>query len=129
MKKSFIAYDGEEFIIEWYFNSMGKSPAFEYYNKLSTTQKMKLEYLFRMLADTGKIRSEEKFRNEGNQIYAFKPMPDRFLCFFYQGAKIIVTNAFEKKQDKMPPREKEKALKLKDDYIKRCIEGTYYEKN
>ena len=129
MKKSFIAYDGDEFIIEWYFNSKGKSPALEYYDKLSITQKMKLEYLFRMLADTGKIRSEEKFRNEGHQIYAFKPMPDRFLSFFYQGAKKIVTNAFEKKQDKMPPREKEKALKLKDDYIKRCIEGTYYEKN
>jgi len=27
----------------------------------------------------------------------------------------------------MPPREKEKALKFKDDYIKRCKEGTYYE--
>ena len=127
MKKNFIAYKGDEFTIEWYFDSIGKSPALEYYNKLPNHQKAKLEFLFRMLADTGKIRSEEKFRNEGNQIYAFKPMPERFLCFFYRDAKVIVTNAFEKKQDKMPPREKEKALKLKDDYIKRCNEGSYYE--
>lgn len=127
MKKEFIAYEGEEFTIEWYYDAKGKSPAREYYKELSHEQKEKLEFLFRMLGDTGKIRSEEKFRNEDDKIYAFKPKPDRFLCFFYQGGKVIVTNAFEKKQDKMPPREKEKALKFKDDYIKRCKGGTYYE--
>lgn len=127
MKKNFVAYKGDEFTIEWYFDPKGKSPALEYYKELPLHQKAKLEFLFRMLADTGKIRSEEKFRHEGDQIYAFKPMPDRFLCFFYRGSKLIVTNAFEKKQDKMPPREKEKALKLKDDYIKRCNGGNYYD--
>jgi len=127
MKRKFIAYEGEEFTIEWYFNSAGKSAALEYYEELSSGQKEKLYYLFYMLADTGKIRSEEKFRNEGDQVYAFKPMPDRFLCFFYQGAKVIVTNAYEKKMDKMPPREKQKALKAKEDYIKRCNAGDYYE--
>lgn len=80
-----------------------------------------------MLGDTGKIRNEEKFRNENHQIYAFKPKPDRFLCFFYQGGKVIVTNAFEKKQDKMPLKEKQKALKCKADYIKRCEAGKYYD--
>lgn len=126
MKKNFIAYKGEEFTIEWYHDANGKSQAHEYYEELSKSQKEKLEYLFYMLGDTGKIRSKEKFRNEDDQIYAFKPMPDRFLCFFYRGKKVIVTNAFEKKQDKLPPREKEKALKLKDDYIKRCNGGKYY---
>lgn len=66
---------------------------------------------------------EEKFRNEDDQIYAFKPQPDRFLCFFYQGGKVIVTNAFSKKQNKLPPREKQKALKLREDYIKRLLGG------
>lgn len=127
MKKNFIAYEGQEFTIEWYFDVKGKGPALEYYEQLSKLQKQKLEFLFRMLGDTGKIRSMEKFRNEGDQIYAFKPMPDRFLCFFYQGGKVIVTNAFEKKQDTMPLREKQRALKLKNDYIKRCDEGNYYE--
>jgi phage-related protein len=127
MKKEFIAYQGEEFTIEWYYDDNGKSRALEYYEDLPLHQKAKLEFLFRMLGDTGKIRSEEKFRHEGDQIYAFKPIPDRFLCFFHQGSKVIVTNAFEKKQDKMPLREKEKALRLKDDYIKRCNGGSYYD--
>lgn len=97
------------------------------YQELSQSQKAKLGFLFEMLGDIGKIRSEEKFRNEGDQIYAFKPMPDRFLCFFYHGGKVIVTNAFEKKQDKMPVKEKDKALRLKADYIKRNKDGSYYD--
>jgi len=123
MKKWLIAYEGEVYSIEWYCNSAGKSSAFDYYEALSASQKTKLEYLFQMLGDTGKIRSEEKFRHEGDQIYAFKPIPDRFLCFFYHGGKVIITNAFEKKQDKMTTREKDRALKLKEDYLKRNKEG------
>jgi hypothetical protein len=127
MKKNLIAYEGEVFTIEWYFGSTGKSQALAYYESLSSAERAKLEFLFRLLGDTGKIRSIEKFRDEGDQIYAFKPQPQRFLCFFYRGSKIIVTNAFEKKQDKMPAREKEKALKFKDDYTKRCKGGSYYD--
>ena len=127
MEDKFIAFKGEIFTIEWYYNDRGKSAAYEYYLDLSIKQRDKLIFLFDVLANTGKIRSEEKFRFEGDQIFAFKPSPDRFLCFFYEGAKLIVTNAFEKKADKLPPREKQRALKLKVDYIKRNKEGTYYE--
>lgn len=49
------------------------------------------------MGEQGKIFDETKFRNEGDKIYAFKPQPDRYLCFFFQGKKIIVTNAFIKK--------------------------------
>jgi hypothetical protein len=61
-----------------------------------------------MMGDTGKIRDESKFRNEGDKVYAFKPQPHRFLSFFVEGKKIIVTNAFWKKQDKLPKGEKER---------------------
>jgi phage-related protein len=127
MNKKFIAYKGEKYLIEWYFDDRGKSPACEYFEELSKNQQEKLVYLFTMIGDTGAIRSEEKFNYENDKIYAFKPTPDRFLCFFYQGSKIIVTNAFEKKQQKLPPREKQKALKARSDYIKRCDGENYYE--
>jgi hypothetical protein len=64
------------------------------------------------MAHMGKIRNETKFRNEEDGIYAFKPKPDRFLCFFFSGKKIIVTNAFEKRQDKLPLEEKKKSSSL-----------------
>ena len=75
----------------------------------------------------GAISDEEKFRNEGDQIYAFKTSDDRFLCFFFDGAKVIITNAYEKKTKKMPPREKQRALKAKSDYTKRSKTGDYYD--
>jgi uncharacterized protein YnzC (UPF0291/DUF896 family) len=48
------------------------------------------------------------------------------LCFFYDGKKIIVTNAFRKKQQKLPPIEKDKAVKYREDYINRDKGGQYY---
>ena len=130
MKNNFIVYQGTKFTIEWYFDSRGRSDSFDYFKNLSSDRQKKLFYLLRHLGDKGKIFNIEKFRHEGDQIYAIKPAPDRFLCFFFEGSKIIVTNAYEKKTDKMPPREKEKALKAKTDYIQRCNKETYYdEKN
>jgi hypothetical protein len=80
-----------------------------------------------MMGDVGKIINKEKFNYEGDQIFCFKPVPDRFLCFFFEGSKIIITNAYKKQTQKMPVREKERALKAKDDYIKRCKSGDYYD--
>ena len=48
--------------------------------------------------------------------------------FFLSWQKIIVTNAFTKKSQKMPKGEKELAVKAYQSYEKRIKEGTYYEK-
>lgn len=68
------------------------------------------------MGDFGKIIDKKKFRNEENKIYAFKPKPDRYLCFFRSGKKIIVTNAFRKKGDKLTAQEKAVALKNMEKY-------------
>jgi phage-related protein len=127
VKKEYIAHTGSKYEIEWYYDTSGRSQAQEYFDKLPSKQKRKLFYLFEVMGSEGIIQNEEKFRHEGDQIYAFKPKPDRFLCFFYRGGKIIITNAFVKKSDKLPPREKEKALRYRKDYIARCNEDIYYE--
>jgi hypothetical protein len=49
------------------------------------------------------------------------------LCFFFDGTRVIVVNAYQKKTAKMPSGEKQRALKAKADYIKRCKQGSYYE--
>ncbi|SRR5260221_10866857 len=127
MKKRTIAYAGQKYLIEWYFSDSGKSEVFAYFESLPINRQEKLSYLLTVMGDSGKIFNEEKFRHEGDKIYVFKPSPDRFFCFFFDGAKIIVTNAYEKKSAKMPPKEKEKALKAKENYIKRVKEGSYYD--
>ncbi len=124
----FVAYKGRFFTIEWYFNVRGRSQALQYYESLSIEERNKVLYLFQTMGDFGKIRNQQKFNAEGDKIYAFKPMPHRFLSFFFIGSKIIVTNAFEKKQQKLPLREKEKALRYCKDYKMRVKKGCYYEK-
>ena len=124
---SHIFYQGKKFTIEWYCDDRCKSVARDYFNELSFDRKKKLDHLVRTMADIGKIHNEEKFKFEGDQIYAFKPQPDRFLCFFFKGAKIIITNAFEKKTDKLPEKEKVRALNYKQDYMDRIKQGTYYD--
>jgi len=126
-RKEYIAYKGQEFQIEWYYTPKDESQAFEYYRQLEMEDRIKVLKLFKMMGETGKIRDEAKFRNEGDKIYAFKPQPHRFLSFFVEGKKIIITNAFWKKQQKLPQGEKERALKCMESYKQRVKENTSYE--
>lgn len=125
--KQFIAYHGQRFTIEWYFDDQDKSDPLEYYKELPFEQKKKIFKLFRIFGEMGKILNTEKFRYEGDKIYTFKAAPNRFLCFFFDGQKIIVTSAYKKESAKMPSREKQRALKAKKDYEKRYRAGSYYE--
>lgn len=126
-KIEFIAYEGEAFTIEWYFNDKNCSDALEYYNSLNKAERIQLLKLLKRMGDNGEIKDKTKFRNEGDKIYAFKPQPERFLCFFYEGKKIVITNGFRKKQPKLPTNEKDKAINSRNDYINRVQRGDYYE--
>lgn len=127
MKKEFIAYDGEELALEWYFDERDRSHVLDYFEALPEERKDRIYYLFRWLGNKGKIINKRKFRHEGDKIYALKVSQDRFLCFFFDGAKVIITNAYQKKTAKMPAKEKDRALRARDNYVRRCKEGTYYE--
>ena len=124
---NYIAYQGDVYQIEFYFDEKGKSQPRDYLENMTASDAKKLAHLLELMGDIGTIRNKEKFRNEGDKIYAFKPQPHRFLCFFVSGKKIIITNAFMKKQQKLPSAEKERALEKKLDYEARCKKGTYYE--
>ena len=118
-KNSCIIYIGEKFTLEWYYDKNGNSIAYDYYNGTTIEQQRKFILLVKRMGDIGKIFDKTKFRNEGDGIFAFKPQPDRYLSFFTDSKKIIITNGFIKKTDKMPKNEKELAIKLRKDYYER----------
>ncbi len=125
----YVAYQGDVFQIEFYYDKNGKSQSKDYaLENLDKTEIKKFLKLLEMMGDLGKIRNKEKFRNEGDKVFTFKPQPHRFFCFFFEGRKIIITNAFKKKQQKLPKEEKVRALKCKEDYENRIKKETYYEK-
>ena len=114
-----VIYKGSFFHIEWYYDSDGKSQPYDYFQACDLSQKRKFLMLCQRMGDFGKILDEQKFRNESDGIYAFKPQPDRYLCFFKRGKKIIVTNAYRKQSQKLPKCEKDLALKNMADYLAR----------
>jgi len=121
--KSCVIYRGQKFSLEWYYDENGKSIAFEYFSNSSEDLQDKFLILLKKMGDFGKIYDIAKFRNEGDGIYAFKPQPDRYLSFFTYGKKIIITNGFRKKTDKMPKNEKELAIKYRQEYFERRTGG------
>ena len=125
--KEFIAYEGDNLTVEWFYDENGKSDSLDYFESLSNTQKRKVLMLFKRIGDFGKISDITKFRNEGDKVFAFKPQPDRFLSFFYVGKKVVVTNAFRKKSQKLPEKEKHLALQRMSSYDSRVKSGGYYD--
>jgi len=81
-EQEYIIYEGAEFTIEWYYTPNGRSQARTYFNALTDRQQDRFLSLVLAMGDVGKIFNRQKFNFEGDGLYAFKPQPDRFLCFF-----------------------------------------------
>ncbi len=66
MAKELIAYQGKEFVLEWYYNKNEKSDVCNYFIDLSLERRRKVAALFKLIADKGRVLNTEKFRHEGN---------------------------------------------------------------
>ena len=95
-EKSCIIYIGPKFTLEWYYDREGKSVVYDFFEGSTADLQDKFLILIKKMGDFGKIYDITKFRNEGDGIFAFKPQPDRYLAFFTDDKKLIVTNGFKK---------------------------------
>jgi phage-related protein len=123
-----LIYLGDLLRVDWYYDSRNRSQAREYFLALDDMSQAKLLALAKRLGDSGEIKDITKFRYEGRQIYALKVQIHRFLCFFAEDSRIIITNSYTKKSQKMPLKERHRALTAKCDYELRTKLGSYYDK-
>jgi len=130
-QEEYVFYHGEKFQVEFYFTQKGKMPAKEFLGIVDDQVRLKLLYLVKALAENGRICDETKFRlvNKQEKIFEFKPKEQRFFNFFCEGKKIIITNAYRKKGQKVDKIELNKAILYKMDYEFRSKGGIYYENN
>lgn len=128
-KEDYIFYQGEKFQVEFYFSNDGRLPVKEYLEEISLDVKIKLAALVKYMAETGKIFDITKFRivDHKERLYEFKPLQYRFFNFFCAGGKIIITNGYMKRSQKVDRKELKKAINIKKDYEHRIREGSYYE--
>ena len=128
--EDYVFYQGSKFQVEFYFSDRGELPAKEYFDSADKQIQVKLLALVKYLAEEGRLFDETKFRlvDKKEKMYEFKPMAERFFNFFYEGKKIIITNAYRKKGQKVDSRELARAINFKKDYELRVNGGDYYEK-
>lgn len=106
----YIAYKGDFYQIEFYFNEKGKSQPRDYVGeKLDREDAKKFIQLLVMMGDTGQIRNNEKFRNEGDKIYAFKPSPtDSYASFSTKEKSLSQTPSSRSSRNFLPPKRRKR---------------------
>lgn len=91
-----------------------------FYNKLSQKFKDKINWTFGIIRDLVKIPEKYLKHIEGTDLYEIRVSHGsnifRIFCFFDKGKVVIILNGFQKKSQKTPKEEIQKALKLKQQY-------------
>lgn len=73
---------------------------------IETVEKIPIEYFKHIEGTNGLYEIRVQF---GNDIF-------RIFCFFDEGKLVVLTNGFQKKTQKTPKKEIEKALTIKEEY-------------
>jgi phage-related protein len=83
---------------------------------LQQTERAKVMALLEYVAEHGPPLNEEKFRNEGNGVYALKTSAVRLYGFFDGQRRIVLTHGFKKHArggQKVQMREREQAERMR----------------
>ena len=107
-----IAYSGVVFTIAYALCSDYSSPGEEFYDQRSASDKAKLNALFELLGNTGRISNREKFKKLVDDIWEFKSYQIRTRCAFTASRIILVTHGFIKKGDDTPRAEIVRAKRI-----------------
>ncbi len=92
----------------------------DFYNGQNAKVREKIMWTIRLVAYMPHIPVEYFKHIEGTDIYEIRVIFSgnifRIFCFFDKGKLVVLLNGFQKKSQKTPKNEIEKALKLKQQY-------------
>lgn len=112
-----LLYKGEKYSL-FIFDPDQNDKLMNFSKGLEKSDREKVIKLLQRSADKGPPNNTEKFRYEGDGIYCFKSYQVRITCFYDKDQLIILDHGFFKKQDNMPKKEKDLAMKAKERYFK-----------
>ena len=113
----------ENFSVEFYEMASGECPAKEFIKTQGAKMRAKIYRVMSLLKSEGINLRMPHSEHLDDGIFQLRAQVGsditRVLYFFVIGRKIIVTNGFVKKTDKVPPNEKKKAIRYRSDYLGR----------
>ena len=121
---NYMSYNMDMWIVDFYERENGDCHVEEFiYNTLDKKLKSKTLATVDQLKILGNLLGEPKSKHLDDGIFELRMQvatnSARILYFFYVDRKIILTNGFIKKTNKLPKSELDKAKRYREDYIRR----------
>lgn len=94
----------------------------DFYKNLDTEVKLKIQYVFELIKQVDKIPGKFLAPVTGYEgLYEIRVEYEsniyRIFCCFDEGRLVVLFNGFQKKTQKMPVEEIERAVRLKNEYF------------
>ena len=113
------------FEIVFYRDKKGNCPVKIFLDSTSTKMRARLLMIMSLLERNGPSLREPYSKSIGNGIFEIRAKSGsdiaRVFYFFAEGKRIIVTNGFIKKSQKLPKKEIRMAEKYRSDYLSREV--------
>ena len=103
--------------------SNNKCPVEDFLDSLSNDLLAKITAVFKLVENLDKVPAKFFKKLSGTKLFEIRVEWQsniyRFPCFFHKNSLVILTHGFQKKKQKTPAKELEKARKYKDDFLRR----------
>ena len=114
--------------VEFYSDSDCDSPVLDWYGSLDDKAKAKLIWIFQLLETNGIEVGMPYIKPLGDKLYEVRADINRntfrVIYFLYTGRRFILLHGFQKKTQKTPEKELERARKYLEDFLERNTEST-----
>ena len=114
--------------VEFYSDSDGDSFVLDWYGSLDDKTKAKLIWIFQLLETNGIEVGMPYIKPLGDKLYEIRADVNRntfrVIYFLYTGRRFILLHGFQKKTQKTPEKELERARKYLEDFLERNTEST-----
>ena len=109
--------------LEFYRTARGDEPALEYIRAQVKTHKAKIGFALECLTELGHMARRPLVDYLGSDLYELRVPVEghqhRLLYFFYERTVVVVTSAFLKNEDKVPPEELARAWRRRAEWLKK----------
>lgn len=94
-------------------------PAGEFLDELPKQSRTKLDVIFELLGDKGRIHNITKFKKVEDGIFEIKSDQVRIFCFFTDDGRLILLYGLVKKRGRLKRKDIDKAITMRASYLQR----------